>query len=335
MIRLAITLGDLNGIGPEIALQAVYGCRPPASIRFVFVGDAAMLKALAVSAGFPVPPCWAPGESWPARAKAVVWSPCAAAPVRTPGRITAAASRLAVEWIRRAVSAAQAGQVDGIVTAPICKEGLKKAHLTMPGHTEFLAELTGTKRYAMMLMGGPLRVILATRHVPLSAVPECLTSASIREAAELADEGLRWLGVASPRIGVCGLNPHAGDGGALGGEEKQIIAPAVRAVKRAGVDVYGPVPADVIFHQALKGCYDAVVAMYHDQGLGPLKMIAFEEGVNLTLGLPIIRTSPDHGTAFDIAGQNRANPASMLAAVRVAAALAVRPNPWAGKARRR
>lgn len=328
MIRLAITLGDLNGIGPEIALQAVYGGSAPSSVRFVLVGDAALAAHMAASFGYSIPPQWAPGEAWPSRAKAVVWSPGRAAPARTPGRITAAASRAAVDWIRHAVEAALAGQVDGIVTAPICKEGLKKAHLAMPGHTEFLAELTGTKRYAMMLVGGPLRVVLATRHVPLSAVPQCLSACSIREAAEMADEGLRWMGLKAPRIGVCGLNPHAGDGGALGDEEKRLIVPAVRALKRAGLNVSGPIPSDVIFHQALKGSYDAVVAMYHDQGLGPLKMIAFEEGVNVTLGLPIVRTSPDHGTAFDIAGKNRANPASMLAAIRLATVLAARPNPW-------
>ncbi len=333
MIRLAITFGDLNGIGPEIALKAVYGCRWPAALRFVFVGDERLLYALSESLGFPKPPRWAPGEDWPARRRAVVWAPANGVPDCTPGRVTSAASRVAVEWIRHAVLAAQAGEVDGVVTAPICKEGLKKAGLDLPGHTEFLAELTGTKRYAMMLMGGPLRVILATRHVPLSEVPGRLTAACIREAATLADEGLRWLGVASPRIGVCGLNPHAGDGGALGGEEKSFIAPAVRALRRLGLDVSGPVPSDVIFYQALRGDYDAVVAMYHDQGLGPLKMIAFEEGVNLTLGLPMVRTSPDHGTAFDIAGKNQANPASMAAAIRVAASLAAKPNPWAAKGR--
>ncbi|MDD2237045.1 MAG: 4-hydroxythreonine-4-phosphate dehydrogenase PdxA, partial [Kiritimatiellae bacterium] len=316
MIRLAITLGDLNGIGPEIALKAVYGCRWPAALRFVFVGDEQLLHGLSESFGFAKPPRWAPGEDWPARCRAVVWAPVSGVPACTPGRITSAASRTAVAWIRHAVLAAQAGQVDGVVTGPICKEGLKKAGLDLPGHTEFLADLTGVKRYAMMLMGGPLRVILATRHVPLSEVSVRLTPACIRQTATLADEGLRWLGVASPRIGVCGLNPHAGDGGALGGEEKRLIAPVVRALHRAGLNVIGPVPSDVIFYQALRGDYDAVVAMYHDQGLGPLKMIAFEEGVNLTLGLPIVRTSPDHGTAVDISGKNQANPASMKAAMR-------------------
>lgn len=331
MTRLAITLGDLNGIGPEIALKAVFGSRWPAVIQFVFIGDHSQLSTLAHEYGYPALPCWTPGDIWPKGRKAVVWSPVNGVPPCTPGRCTAAASRAAVAWIRSAVGAAQAGYLDALVTAPICKEGLKKARMDMPGHTEFLAQLTGTERYAMMLMGGPLRVILATRHLPLSEVPRHITAKAIREAATLAAEGLRWMGFSDPCIGVCGLNPHAGDGGTLGHEEKRIIGPAVRALCRAGVNAVGPVPADVIFYQALQGRYDAVVAMYHDQGLAPLKMIAFENGINLTLGLPIIRTSPDHGTAFDIAGKNRANPSSMKAAIRTAFDLTGKQNPWAGR----
>jgi 4-hydroxythreonine-4-phosphate dehydrogenase len=236
-----------------------------------------------------------------------------------------------VAWIRAATDAALNGALDGVVTAPISKAGLARAGIAFPGHTEMLAAWTGARRYAMMLMGGGLRVVLATRHIPLAAVPKRLNAAAIVEAASMAAGALEWLGVKNRTIGVCALNPHAGDGGLLGFEEERVIKPALRQLRRRGIRVEGPVPADVIFYQALRGRYGAVVAMYHDQGLGPLKMLAFENGINLTLGLPIIRTSPDHGTAFDIAGQGIANPDSMIAAIEAAAELARRPNPWRKK----
>jgi 4-hydroxythreonine-4-phosphate dehydrogenase len=190
------------------------------------------------------------------------------------------------------------------------------------------AELTDTKRYGRMLMGKGLRVMLATRHLPLRAVADALTKENILEAIELTGEALKWFGLENGRIGVCGLNPHAGDGGALGDEEQMIIAPAIEAARAEGFNAIGPVPSDVVFFQTLEKKYDAVVAMYHDQGLGPLKMHAFDCGVNLTLGLPIIRTSPDHGTAFDIADKGVAKPDSMIAAIEAAIQLAGVSNPW-------
>jgi 4-hydroxythreonine-4-phosphate dehydrogenase len=189
-----------------------------------------------------------------------------------------------------------------------------------------IAAMTGCKRYGMMLMGKGLRVMLATRHLPLREVADALTQESIEEAIELTAEALTSFGIPQGRIGVCGLNPHAGDGGALGSEEAELIAPAIQAAQANGLNAIGPIPADVIFFQALKKEYDAVVAMYHDQGLGPLKMHAFDCGVNVTLGLPIIRTSPDHGTAFNIAGQNLADPNSMIAAIETAIELAESSN---------
>jgi 4-hydroxythreonine-4-phosphate dehydrogenase len=215
-----------------------------------------------------------------------------------------------------------------MVTAPICKEGLKKAGFSMPGHTEYLAECCGTSRFAMMLIGGPLRVLLVTRHLPLRRVADAVTRENVRGAIAIAAEALPWLGCSKGRIGVCGLNPHAGDGGAIGDEEQRIIRPAVMAMRRRGIPAEGPVPPDVMFYQALHGQYDVVVAMYHDQGLGPLKMLAFESGVNVTLGLPMVRTSPDHGTAFDIAGTCRADATSMSAALKLAGKLSARTNPW-------
>jgi 4-hydroxythreonine-4-phosphate dehydrogenase len=220
------------------------------------------------------------------------------------------------------------GGLDAMVTAPICKEGFHKAGIDVPGHTEMLADLTGTKRFAMMLFGGPLRVVLVTRHLPIKDVSKHLTRRRVLEAISIAGEALPWMGWKKPSIGVCGLNPHAGDGGEIGREEIAVIAPAIRDARALGFNAIGPVPADAIFHKAFKGEFGAVVAMYHDQGLGPMKMIAFDSGVNITLGLPIVRTSPDHGTAFDIAGKGIANPASMIQALLWARKLARRKNPW-------
>ena len=215
-----------------------------------------------------------------------------------------------------------------MITAPICKEGFHRAGIDVPGHTELLAQLTGTEKFGMMLIGGGLRVMLVTRHIPVSRVSATLTRKNIREAIELTGQALKLFGLENGRVGVCGLNPHAGDGGVIGREEIELINPAVRAARRKGIEVSNAVPADTIFHQALQGEYDAVVAMYHDQGLAPLKMIGFDEGVNVTLGLPIIRTSPDHGTAFGIAGKNRASEKSMKCAIGLAVGMAGKPNPW-------
>jgi len=297
-IRIGITCGDVNGIGPEIALKAISELWTP-GIEFFPIGPEQVFDSPA---------------AWRIPFKGTL----------TPGKITAEASKTAVAAIERAVRGCLDGELDAMVTAPICKEGLKLAGVDYPGHTEMIAELTGTKRYGMMLMGKGLRVMLATRHLPLRAVADALTKENILEAIELTGEALKWFGLDNGRIGVCGLNPHAGDGGALGNEEATVIAPAIASARAKGFNAIGPVPADVIFYQALNKQYDAVVAMYHDQGLGPLKMHAFDCGVNLTLGLPIIRTSPDHGTAFNIAGKNIAKPESMIAAIETAIQLAGR-----------
>lgn len=301
-LRIGITCGDVNGIGPEIALKAVSkGWKP--GIEFILIGPEQVFDCSGV---------------WEIPFSGEI----------TPGEIAAEAAKTAVAAIERAVRGCLDGELDAMITAPICKEGLMLAGVPYPGHTEMIAELTGTKRYGMMLMGKGLRVMLATRHLPLRAVAEALTRENVQEAIELTGEALKWFGLKNGRIGVCGLNPHAGDGGALGDEESTIIEPAIDAARTKGFNVIGPVPADVIFYQALNKQYDAVVAMYHDQGLGPLKMHAFDCGVNLTLGLPIIRTSPDHGTAFNIAEKGIAKPDSMIAAIETAIQLAEVSNPW-------
>jgi len=326
---LAVTLGDPNGIGPEVALKTVYKKRWPRKVRFVLIGSARLLAEQAERFGFPAPPPWAPGSDGPPAHKVSVWDPDPSRrlPWR-PGKPLASAGAASAEWIAAGVSGCLNGWWHGLVTAPISKQGFKMAGITFPGHTEMLARLTKTKRFAMMLLGRSLRVVLVTRHIPLAEVPSALTRKDVRDAIRMTGEGLTWLGVRRKRIGVCGLNPHAGEKGTLGREEINVIAPAVRACARARLDVAGPIPADTIFHRAINGDFDAVVAMYHDQGLGPLKMLAFDEGVNLTLGLPIVRTSPHHATAYALAGKGAANSASMTEAVKLALQLAGKKNPW-------
>jgi 4-hydroxythreonine-4-phosphate dehydrogenase len=230
----------------------------------------------------------------------------------------------AADWVVEGAKRCLAGELAALVTAPISKQLLRDAGYRFEGHTELLAHIARTKRFAMMLVGGPLRVALVAIHVPLAKVPRLLSTKKIIEVIELSHDMCRRFGIRHPRIGVAGLNPHAGEGGLLGDEERRIIAPAVRRAARKKINVTGPWPADTLFHKAYHGEFDAVVAMYHDQGLVPLKMIAFDSGVNLTLGLPFVRTSPDHGTAFDIAGKNIARPDSMIAAINLAANLAAR-----------
>lgn len=323
---LALTLGDAGGIGPEVALRAALDPAWPASLHRVLVGSRAVADAAAGLCRVRPLPDWNPEKP---SAAVSLWDPRPIRLALRPGRPSGAAARAAVSWLEAAVEGCLLGRFDGLVTAPICKEGLGLAGIRFPGHTEMLAALTGTRRYAMMLAGGALRVVLATRHLPLAKVPAAVTAEAIREAAELTVESLPWLGYPQGRIAICALNPHAGDGGLLGHEEESVLIPEIRALRRRGFPVDGPIPADVVFYQACQGRFAAVVAMYHDQGLGPLKMLAFNSGINVTLGLPIVRTSPDHGTAFDVAWSGKADPGSMIEAVRLAARLARRPNPWA------
>jgi len=229
--------------------------------------------------------------------------------------------RACAEYVRKAADLALGNEVDAMVTAPISKEGLKMAGLSWPGHTEMLAEITDTTDYAMMLVGGPLRVILVTIHTSLRNVPDRITKENVLKTIRLAMRACRQIGLDSPRIAVAGLNPHAGETGMFGLEERNEILPAIELALIDGIPVSGPYPPDTLFHKAYKGDFDIVVCMYHDQGLIPLKMIAFDTGVNVTIGLPIIRTSPDHGTAYDIAWQGKADPSSMIEAIRLASRL--------------
>jgi 4-hydroxythreonine-4-phosphate dehydrogenase len=331
MKQIGLTIGDINGIGPEVALKAVGKYRWPDDVTFVFLGDEQVVREQASAMKLPVSrkiefldvgqtfQAARSGKGSLERLPLIKWH---------PGKVRVDASRLAERAICAAIEGCLSGELDAMVTAPICKEGFHKAGIDVPGHTEYLAKLTNTATFGMMLLGGGLRVMLVTRHLPLSKVPAALTRASIREHIELTGQAMELFGLKNGRIGVCGLNPHAGDGGVIGREEIELINPAIRAARRKGFNVSDAVPADTIFYEALRGDYDAVVAMYHDQGLGPLKMIGFDEGINVTLGLPIIRTSPDHGTAFGIAGKNKASPKSMKNALALAIDMAGRPNPW-------
>jgi 4-hydroxythreonine-4-phosphate dehydrogenase len=317
--RVAITMGEPGGIGPEVALKAVSAtldiCDP------VLVGDLQAFSRTLESIGLELPLKLVedPEDVEPGTIQVLDTGRAE----YTTGEPTVGGGQASVEAIRRAVELAKAGKVHAVVTAPISKEALKMAGYKWPGHTEMLAELTGTKDYAMMLVGGGLRVILVTIHVSYAEVTSLITRESVLRTLRLAKKAAAMLDVKDSRIAVCGLNPHAGEGGMFGAEEREIIAPAIEEAQKEGIPASGPYPPDTVFFRAARGEFDLVVAMCHDQGLIPLKLLAFEEGVNVTVGLPIIRTSPDHGTAYEIAGKGMANPMSMTEAIRLALRLRV------------
>jgi 4-hydroxythreonine-4-phosphate dehydrogenase len=323
--RIGISLGDVTGIGPEVALKALAVEAQTAEAGYLLIGDAGLARALNDQLGLKLPL-----EEYNRQLEAGRICVCQPATDPLPPDLmggSPAAARAAVAWVRDGAERCLRGELDGLVTAPVNKEAIVRAGVPFIGQTELLSQMAGAERTAMMLLGHDdrgrwLRVALATTHLPLKQVSEHLTRQKIELVIELAAQACRDLGLPRARVAVCGLNPHAGEGGQMGDEEQTTIGPAVRAAQRRQLDVTGPLSADALFHYAYRGDYDAVVAMYHDQGLVPLKMVAFEHGVNWTLGLPFIRTSPDHGTAYDIAGQGKANPSSMLAAIRLAKQLA-------------
>lgn len=323
---LAIALGDPTGIGPEVALKAIAAELSRDQERYLLIGgeklihglnersnlklnirpfsEAATDRVLTVDPGEPLPKGLSAGSPEAARA--------------------------ALVWLKHGAELCLRGKASALVTAPVNKEAIiRSGETAFVGQTELLSKLAGTDRTAMMLLGADdrgrwLRVALATIHIPIREVPSRLTKDKIELTIELAAQACRDLRLPRAKVAVCGLNPHAGEGGKIGEEEITTIAPAVETMKQRGFDVHGPFAADALFYYVFRGDYDAVVAMYHDQGLVPLKMIGFESGVNWTLGLPFIRTSPDHGTAYDIAGKGTANPSSMIAAIRLAKQLAAK-----------
>ena len=284
--RIAITIGDPAGIGPEIAAKAAEDDRVRSVCEPVLYGPPADQRF-------------------------------------EPGVLSAEAGRASYDAICAAVKDASEGRVAAIATAPVNKLAFSRAGLPWKGHTDLLAHLTGSSRAAMMFWSEPLKVVLATVHVPLASVSSVLTRALVDDIIHLTARELPTFGLARVRLAVAGLNPHAGEAGLLGDEEERVLTPAIDAARARGIDIAGPFPGDTVFVRAVGGEFDAVIACYHDQGLIPVKLMAFGHAVNVTLGLPIVRTSVDHGTAFDIAGRNVANPSSMIEAVLLAARLAI------------
>jgi len=334
---IGLTMGEPAGIGPEVIVKALADPAIRRLGRFVIFG---MNELLAYAADLAeLDPFWyrlqhdSPRATYDFVHDVVVldydeYSMLGAPGMggRTGARPSKEGGRASLRFLDDAIAAAQKptsqGGIDALVTAPIAKESWRLAGCKFPGHTEMLQSRTRAKRVAMMFDAPKLKVVLATAHMPLLDLRDTLTIGKVVDPIDLGHQACQRLGIAEPRVAVCGLNPHASENGQFGDEEYRIIEPAIRAAQQQGIDAQGPFPADTIFIDAVQGRYDLVVAMYHDQGLIPVKLQSFDEAVNTTLGLPIIRTSPDHGTAFDLVGQNRASPGSMQQAIRLAARLA-------------
>lgn len=304
---LGLTMGDAAGIGPELCLRIFVHPDLQGLCRMQIYGSYALLASVAARLGLPKPPV-----------DAVVDDPGLDAAMVRPGVVQAVCGAAAARCVERAVADALQGRIAGLVTAPLHKAALHAAGITYPGHTEMLAALTGRSDICMMMAGDAMQVCLVTTHVALADVASLVTRARVGKVIEMAHAALCRQGVENPRITVCGLNPHAGESGIFGREEVEEIVPAVADARTQGWHMRGPLPPDTAFLPAVRATTDVYVAMYHDQGLIPFKMLAFENGVNVTLGLPIVRTSPDHGTAFDLAWRGVASDASMAAAVRLA-----------------
>jgi len=325
--RIAITMGDPCGIGPEI-IAAALGRHDLGSIcRPVILGDRrAMERGIAVS-GLPltlelVSDIAVCGDPRPGSVQLLTLSDLAHGDMEY-GRPTPASGDAVFRYITEAARLCLAGAVSAMATAPISKEALNRSGHAYPGHTELLAELTGTGEFVMMLAGERLRVALVTIHEALADVPRLITFHKVLSTIRITHRDVHRFFRRNPRIAVLALNPHCGEGGLFGDTETRTIAPAIKAARKEGIDAIGPLSADTLFHFAARGDYDAVVCMYHDQGLIPLKLLHFDDGVNVTLGLPLIRTSVDHGTAYDLAGTGRAKETSMVAAIRTATAMAL------------
>ena len=310
-VRLAVSMGDPAGVGAEVILASVPDLPP--DIHLTVYGDPGTLRDAAEALA-------GAGARGPDEMRELEMVPVSvlAPSARRFGNPSSLTGEAAYRFVVAALLAVKRGGADALVTAPISKQWLKAAGHNYPGHTELLAEITGAKRHAMMLAGPTLRVVPVTTHVPYADVPKTLTGRKITDAIELTRDALvRYFSIERPRIACTGLNPHAGEGGTMGREEVDVIGPAIAEARSKGIAVSGPFPGDAVF--AKREEWDAIVCMYHDQALGPLKTLHFDEAVNLTLGLPVVRTSPDHGAAFDIAGKGIARPSSTLAAMLLAA----------------
>jgi 4-hydroxythreonine-4-phosphate dehydrogenase len=316
---LVLTCGEPAGIGPELAVKAraALGARLP----FAWIGDPRHLPP-----GTAIREVTSPRDAGQVPPDRLPVLPMVIGPAPRPGQPDPAHAAGVIAAIAAAVRLVQAGEAAAMTTAPVNKKALKDgAGFAFPGHTEFLAHLAGVDRVVMMLAGRGLRVVPVTIHIPLAEVPAALTPDLLETTIRITRAGLaRDFGLPAPRIAVAGLNPHAGEGGAMGRQDLDLIAPVLARLRGEGIDLAGPLPADTMFHPAARARYDVAVCMYHDQALIPIKTLDFAGGVNVTLGLPFLRTSPDHGTAFDIAGTGMADPASTIAALRLAARMAAR-----------
>jgi len=324
---LAITMGDPAGIGPEIVLKALAGEELYGVCRPLVIGASGVLrraqKLVAAPPGLNVVAGPEEGRFQSGTLDLVDMANVEVEELAW-GQLSAMAGRASVEYVLEAVRLVLSGRVQGIATGPISKEAINLANYPYIGHTELLADVTQAPRVTTMLASGPLRVVHVTRHIALRDVAAQVKRHRVVETIEIAHQGLKEMGFLTPRIAVAALNPHRGEGGLLGDEEMEEIGPAVEIARQAGIEVRGPFSADVVFHQALQGEFDVVVAMYHDQGHIPIKTYGFEKSITITLGLPIIRTSVDHGTAFDIAGRGLASPNSLIEAIKAAAEIARR-----------
>jgi 4-hydroxythreonine-4-phosphate dehydrogenase len=318
-------MGDVGGIGPEVTLKALSRASVKKVCRAVIIGDLKYLRELAGELRIPVSLRRARTVGRTSGEAICVYDVARLSGKPVIGEPSLRAGRAAGKAVEQAVKLALGDQVDGIVTAPVSKESFQRAGYGMVGHTEILARLTGTRRYAMMLMNGNLRVVFATTHVAHAKVAGKLTRAGLLSKLRTANDYLEfYMGIANPRIGIACLNPHCGEGGRLGREERDIIAPAMRAATQEGICVEGPFAADTIYRPTIADGFDAIIAMYHDQGMIPLKLKGHGDVVNVTLGIPLVRTSPGHGTAFDIAGAGKASAGSMARAIRTCAEIVKR-----------
>lgn len=325
---IGITMGDPVGIGPELICQALGDSEIYRYCRPFVIGDtqimAAAKQVLRSEQLIAEVKTTAAGTYEPGCINVYNASCLKAADETNWGNPTPITGQAMIDYITTGIDKALRGDISALVTSPINKTAMKMAKSRFHGHTELLAHRTGTSQYAMMMAGSRLRIVLVTIHVPLAQVPNYLSMDRVFETIKITDDSLKErFGISRPRIAVAGLNPHAGEEDMFGDEESRIITPAVLQATEMGMDVFGPFPPDTLFYHAVDGSYDAVVCMYHDQGLIPFKMIHFSDGVNTTLGLPIVRTSVDHGTAYDIAGKGIANPGSLIAAIRMAAEQAI------------
>lgn len=331
--KIAITIGDPAGIGPEITLKSIISKEIVNICSPIIIGDKSVVEELIQSLNLPVNlkndaiitiedlPLLTTKSAGGFKIAEFVDVSVIKNKDFKKNKPFALCGRASVAYIKKAVALAMDKHVDAIVTAPICKESLKMADYPWLGHTELLAELTDTKDYAMAFYSKELRLILVTIHESIKKVPELITKDKVLKTIIFAQQACKMMGIEDPKIAVAGLNPHAGESGIFGDEEIKEISPAIQEARTSGISALGPYPADSLFYRAYKGGFDIIVCMYHDQGLIPLKMTAFDKAVNITIGLPIIRTSPDHGTAFDISWKGIANPSSMIEAIKLAVRL--------------